>query len=129
MWSRYESIETNGISILLLWKRSTHKVFSTTISFFKLPSYPTSFGISQPYCSTIKIPCQPLSNVVHFLWFTLVGSITYKPKTLLRVLQSVQFILFWFRRSNINQLVVIVSRKRLLFKTWCTSVVNASSPL
>ena len=62
-----------------------------------------------------KFNDQPSSNVEHFLSCTQVRSITFKPKTLLRVLQNVQFILFWFRRSNIYQLVVIISRKRNFF--------------
>ena len=68
----------------------------------------------------------PPSNIVPFLLCTQLSSITFQTKTLVRVQQSVQFTLFWFWKSTLYHLVVLISRKRLLLKTWCSSVINAS---
>ena len=68
----------------------------------------------------------PPSSIVPFLLCTQPSSITFQPETLIRVQQSVQFILSWFRKSTLCPIVVLISRKWLLLKTWCSSVMNTS---
>ena len=82
-------------SNLLPWKFIPWKSFSTKATrFFQLPTCPTTGEISHHYLPTIRIQCSTFSKLNNFCLCTKRCAATMKPKSLLMILQSLQFILF-----------------------------------
>ena len=112
-------------SNLLLYKLILQKSFPTTATrFFQLRTYPTTGEVFHQYLLTIRIQCSILSKLSNFSHYKKRCAATVKPKPLLMILQSLQFILFCVRKMILYQIVVRISKKLSPLMTLYTSLTR-----
>ena len=92
-------------SNLLLCKIILQISFPTAATrFFQLRTYPSTGEVSHQYLLTIRIHCSNLSKLNNFSLYKKRCAATIKPKSLLMMLQSFQFILFGVHKGSFNKL-------------------------
>ena len=100
---------------------------TTATRFFQLRTYPTTGEVSHQYLLTIRIQCTTLSKLNKFFLHKKRCAATIKPKSLLMILQSLQFILFCVQKMILYQIVAKISQRLFLSLTLCTSLMRRTS--
>ena len=99
-------------SNLLFCQIIFQKSFSTTATrFFQPPTYPTTSEVSQQNQFTVRIQCSTLSKLNNFPLSRKRCAATVKRKSLLKILQSLQFNLFSVQKMILYQIVVRLSKR------------------
>ena len=115
-------------SNLLLCKINLWISFPTTATrFFQLQTYPTTGEGSHQYLLTIRIHCSKLSKFNNFSLHKKRCAATIKPKSLLMILQSLQFILFCVKKMILYQIVAIILERLFLSMTLWKSLMRKTS--
>ena len=115
-------------SNLLLCKIILWISFPTTATrFFQLRTYPTTGEVSHQYLLTIRFQCSNLSKLNNFSLYKKRCAATIKPKSLLMILQSLQFILFCIQKMISYRIVAKSSKRLFLSMTLCTSLMRRTS--
>ena len=116
------------ISKLLLCKIILQISFPTTATrFFQLRTYPTTGEVSHQYLLTIRIQCPNLSKLNNFSLYKKRCAATIKLKSLLKIPQSLQFIVFCVQKMILFQIVARISKRLFLSMTLCTSLMRRTS--
>ena len=100
---------------------------TTATRFFQLPTYPTTGEVSHQYLLKIRIQCSTLSKKNKFSLCRKRCAATIKLKSLLMILQSLQFFLFCVQKMIFCQIVTRISKKLYLPMTLCTSLMKRTS--
>ena len=110
---------------LLPWKFALRKPFSTLATrFLQLPMYSTTGKNSQQYLNTIETQCSTSSNLNKFSLCSKRYAATIKTRSLLMLIQSLQFLVFCIQKMIIYQSHATISKRMLLSMTFCFSLLK-----
>ena len=113
---------------LLLWKIILEELFPTTATcFFQLRTYPTTGEVSHQHLLTIRIQCSTFSKFNRFSFCRRWCAATIKPKSLLMILQRLQFILFCVQKMILCQIGARISKRLFFSLTLCTLLLKRTS--
>ena len=107
-------------SNLLLCKSILQISFPTTATrFFHLQTYPTTGEVFHQYLLMIRYQCSILSKLNNFSPYKKRCAATIKYKSLVMILQSLQFILFCVQKMILYQIEAKISKILFLLMTLC----------
>ena len=121
-------LESYKSSNLLLCKIILKIPLPTTATrFFPLRMYSSTVEVSDQHLRMIRTQCSNLSELNNFSLCKKQCAATIKPKSLLMIQQSLQFILFCVQQMILYQIVFRFSKRLFLSMTLCTSLMRRTS--